>query len=374
MYFMDQSKIGRVLILSGGTGEGHNSASRALTEAFEELGIASEIADPLSLGGSRAGERLSEAYAAMLRRAPGLFNMLYGLGEAYNSKPLPSPVYGLCRRFAGELKDYISSGNYGAVVCTHLFAMEAMRAVREKYGCALPYYAVHTDYACIPFLAETRADVYFTATRESAGCLVRKGIAPDRVFSTGIPVRRCFSRRPEKTEARRALGLEEGGEVLLIMSGGAGCGDIAGLCREAARCPSLTTVVLTGRNAELRERLAGEFGEAVRAVGFTDNAGLYMAAADALITKPGGLSSTEAAAVNLPLVHLSVYSACETGNVDYFSSRGMSVRARDSREAVDAALALMRSREASEHMRELQRRYINPRAADDIAARVAGAA
>lgn len=91
-----------------------------------------------------------------------------------------------------------------------------------------------------------------------------------------------------------------------------------------------------------------------------------MASADAMISKAGGLSSTEAAVAGVPMVNLLVYSACEEKNVHFFETHGMSLRAGNAQEAVNMAVELMKDKERAEEMCAKQRRYVNPHAARDI--------
>ena len=95
-----------------------------------------------------------------------------------------------------------------------------------------------------------------------------------------------------------------------------------------------------------------------------------MKASDVLITKAGGLSSTEAAAANIPLVHMYPIPGCETENARLFMENGMSYWAKDPEEAVREACRLAVDTEAAEKMREAQRRQINPMAARDIVQKV----
>ena len=225
---MDVAKVKKVLILSCGTGEGHNSAAGAIAEALGDIDVKYEIKDPLSIGSHKAGKRLSTAYTSMLRYAPRFFNLIYDAGEYYERKALPSPVYRACAHFAGELADYIRAGGFSSVVCTHLFAMEAMRAAREVFSCQAPFYALHTDYACIPFLSETHADAYFVASSDDVFSLSRRGISVKDIYNTGIPVSRRFFEHTDRKDARQKLGLGADGDILLIMCGGAGCGRSGG--------------------------------------------------------------------------------------------------------------------------------------------------
>ena len=118
----------------------------------------------------------------------------------------------------------------------------------------------------------------------------------------------------------------------------------------------------------LEENYAGN--EHVRIVTFTKKVNVYMNAADVMISKPGGLTSTEAAVAQVPLVQLLVYTACEAPNIAFFSSHGLSERAENAADAAEKAVALVRDKARAEAMREAQRNTIAPDAADKIAERI----
>ena len=131
-------------------------------------------------------------------------------------------------------------------------------------------------------------------------------------------------------------------------------------------------VILGGNNeqakAELRKRFAGQ--EQIEIKDFTREVPLYMDACDVLFTKPGGLTSTEAAVKNIPLIHTAPIPGCETENADFFSKLGISIAKTDVREAAQAAAKLCTKEEERAAMQERQRREINPHAAQCIFERV----
>ena len=162
---------------------------------------------------------------------------------------------------------------------------------------------------------------------------------------------------------------------MLIMSGGVGCGNILELCDTLERCSSgdYLACVLTGHNASLKQSIDERFASAgrIKPVSFTKQVNLYMNAADVMLSKPGGLTSTEAAVANVPLVQMLTYAACEAKNIAFFTSHGLSIRAANEREAVSAMWRLTDDKQKAEKMRAMQRACINPNAADDIASKVA---
>lgn len=363
----------RVALLDCGTGEGHNSAAAALGEALDRRGVAWEEAKPLALDGKRLGPGVDRAYAWMIRSAPGLFNQIYKAGERLSCADRQSPVYRVLGRHCAPLGRWLRRGGFTHVICTHLFPMEMMTALRLSGQWELPCYGVLTDYTCIPFTEETRMDGYFIAHQDLVGEMVERGVPQGRIFPSGIPVREKFGKPQERTAARRALGLPSQGKLFLVMGGSAGCGKLEELCQGLLVLPGEKTVcVLTGRNERLRKKLGRTFvqNSALHIVPYTNQTEMYMAAAHVLITKPGGLSSTEAAALGVPLVHLLVYTACEEKNARFFADRGLSLRAGSPGEAVQLAWALAEEEDLRKAQRKSQEKYVDPHGADHIVEKV----
>ena len=359
----------KVLILSCHTGDGHNSAALAIAEALTAQGAQWELADPVAFKSERARRFVAGFYTGMVRKVPLAFGALYKVGRIYSNTGVTSPVYYANATYAGRLYDYIREQGFDAVISTHLYGMEAMTAVHNRYDAAFPSYGVMTDYTSIPFFSETVLAGYFVARCGIAGDLRSVHIPPERIFETGIPVGRKFRRRVPRAEAREQLGIPQEERMVLVMTGGVGCENMVSLCGLLARGPG-RTYLLTGRNQSLRERVEGRFGSSVVTLGFTDQVNLYMNAADVLITKPGGLSSTEAAVAEVPIVHFKAIPGCETCNAEFFSKRGMSYWAKSDAEAAEAAWGLASDPARAEAMRQAQRLWIQPDAADEIVKKV----
>ncbi len=360
----------KLLILSCATGEGHNSAANALIEAAQRKGCEYILADPLNFRSKNAAKIAANTYNGLIKNVPAVFGAIYGAGALYSSTGLTSPVYWANARYSGKLRAYIEEEGFDAVLCTHLFPMEAITALKKKTDFAVPTYGILTDYTCIPFLRETQLDGYFIPHEALRQELVEQGIPTERIFGTGIPVSARFAERVGHAAAREALGMDADEPVVLIMSGGVGCGNIQALCNELLQQGSepFAIYVLVGRNTDLQLELEAAYADCGRLhiVPFTREVARYMNASDVMISKPGGLSSTEAAVATIPLVHILAFSGCETKNAAFFSAHGMSVRAENAKEAVCAALELLHNRDKAETMRAAQRENIPPDAADRI--------
>ena len=365
----------KILILSCNTGEGHNSSAKAIKLAMDARGgIESEVKDTLSLVSADVSKNVSDIYIYSTRNS--LFEKAYKIGRRVSDfdSSFKSPIYMANKLYAKQLYDYVISGGYDAVVCTHLFPAEALTALKRNADLKVPVLFVMTDYTCIPFLAETDLDGYFIAHEDLRAELVEKGIPSERIIVTGIPVDEKFAHHMEKAAARNYLAIPQNQDVFLVMSGGIGVGNAGAICDEILRRHSgaFTVYILVGRNSDLKQTLDEKYAgnEHVRIVTFTKKVNVYMNAADVMISKPGGLTSTEAAVAQVPLVQLLVYTACEAPNIAFFASHGLSERAEDAADAAEKAVALVRDKARAEAMREAQRNTIASDAADKIAERI----
>ena len=360
----------KLLLLSCATGEGHNSAAYALSEAADRMGIEWVLEDPVSFGGARAKTAVSSVYNNMIKRSPKLFGAVYKAGDLFEKTGWTSPVYFANALYAKNLGDYLTERKIDAVIATHLYGMEAMTAVRKRTGNKTPFYGVLTDYTPIPFFTETTPDGFFLPHPDLVGETVEKGAPAEKIFPLGIPVSARFAERQEKNAARNYLVLPKEKKIYLLMSGGVGCEYVQDLCDALCRAEAgdFSVCVLAGRNEEMRDRLQDRYhgDPRVRIITFTKQVNVYMKAADVMLSKPGGLSSTEAAVAGIPLVHVGAIPGCETKNAAFFSARGMSVYASDVQRAAQEAIRLANDTQAAEEMIRRQRQNTFPRAAERI--------
>ncbi len=362
----------KILILSCNTGQGHNSAGLAVKEEFDRRGISCEMADALAFARGRASRSISNAYIGIATKAPSLFGGIYRLGDKISSNKRKSPVYYANARYAQPLKAYLQENRFDAVVTPHLFPAETLTWLRRRGELDIPCYAIATDYTCIPFWEETELDGYFLPHKDLIPEFEGKGIPQEKLIPTGLPVSARYQSPINSEKARQTLGLPSSVPVLLVMTGSMGFGDISSFTLDLLlTCPKTAQIViLTGNNDSLRSRINKDFAQEkrVRTVPFTPEVPLYMEACDLLLSKPGGLTSTEAAVRNVPLVHTRPIPGCETKNALFFSSRGLSLFAEEPKKAAEAAARLTADPELREQMRENQRSTIPPRAAEAIAA------
>ena len=366
----------RTLILTCHTGDGHDSAARAIAREYEARGWEYVIADPIGIPTKYGSRFVCSFYNGMIRRTPKAFGVIYNSGHAFSKVRMASPVYAMIRTNLRKLDRFVRKGNFDSVICTHVFGMEAMKGLRRHKEIDLPTFGVFTDYITHPY-TRTGMTGYFLPHKGIEADALRKGLEKQKLFYTGIPVDRKFAGELSREDARKYLGISPNKKIVLIMTGGVGCQTMGSLAEKVARAvnPADTQVyVLCGRNEKLAQKIQKDCEELpVFTVPFTKEVHYYMRAADVMLSKAGGLSTTEAAVAGVALVHLKTIPGCESANAKFFAAMGMSRAASTEKQAVQEVLSLLNDPEACQKMRETQRREINPHAARLIADAVARA-
>ncbi len=292
----------RFLILSCGTGGGHNDAGRGAAEALAARGHeVIFLRDYLSLAGPEVDRAVCGAYIETVTHAPRAFDAVYKIGRgvstALHQAGVSSPVYWANGAMAARIEALLQKQPFDAVLMPHLFPAETITKMKRT-GMALPLtVAIATDYTSIPFWEETACDRYIVPRcPEVAADFARRGVPAEKLLPLGIPAPAAFTPFFEKAAVRRSLGLAPGRRYLLVMGGSMGAGDLGALLHRLLACiaPDTSILVMTGSNAALREKLSWEYAHEapVTILPQVTCAAPYMQACDLLFTKPGGLSST----------------------------------------------------------------------------------
>lgn len=338
----------KILILSSNNGGGHNSVAAALREAFEAAGHTCEIADTLSFLSPGCSRVVSQFHSGVYRHAPKLFQAGYASSERHRSMFQPGHR---ARRFLdlgiGRLAARIRSGGFHAVICSHVFAANMLTDAVKKYGLSVRTGVVETDYTNTPGVEASNLDCYFVPSPQLALSLEALGVPEEKILPSGIPVRAQIRTHHDRNAARRALGLAPERSSLLVMCGSMGCGPIPELLAaiSAKKDADTDVTVVCSTNEKLRTELSAAYCGCpdIHILGHVDNISLLMDSADVLVTKPGGISVTEAAWKRLPLVLLNTVGGCESYNLNYFLRAGAAWTGETPEQLAEAAVCLCRS-------------------------------
>ena len=220
---------------------------------------------------------------------------------------------------------------YDAVVCTHVFSAMMMTELKKRRKINIRSYFVATDYTCSPGVNQTAMDAYFIPHKKLIKEFADNGLPMSRIIPSGIPVRRDFYNKTEPQKAKRTLSLPQDKRVALLMCGSMGCGPIRSIALRLGEImdENDSLVIVCGSNRQLEKDLQFLTGDDIRIkiCGFTDKMSLYMDAADLIITKAGGLSTTEAAVKGLPMIFIDAVPGCESRNIEFMTGNAYALEA-----------------------------------------------
>jgi processive 1,2-diacylglycerol beta-glucosyltransferase len=344
----------RILIATVTAGGGHVAAAAALEEAWRALRPADHVErlDLIRLFSPLHRKVYAEGYVQLVERAPELWGLLFSKTD--NPK-VTRRLSRLSRLFPSNSRkkfiNYLKQFRPDAVLCTHYAPLETLgllkvseggvtrrpnliektgtRGARPSDNWKQPFVvSIVTDFEAHALWMNWCVDLYCVAAEETRARLVARGAATDRVVPTGIPIAAKFSLKPDPKVIRQTLGLRDDQPVLLVLSGGFGMGPVAEILAELDKVPQpLQTVVVTGRNEELRRKLATQTRKhPTHVLGFSTNMHELMAVASLIITKPGGLTTSEALALGKPLFILNPIPGQEAANSDFLLERGAAAK------------------------------------------------
>lgn len=318
----------KVLILTCATGGGHNSAAAALCEYFEKQGCECDVVNALGFLPKARADFISRGHELAYKYAPRLYGAGYRISEKL---PQNRAIYEQNAKGADELCKTLFSGSYDVVISVHIFAAIMMTELRINREINIPSFFVATDYTCSPGVSEIDADKFFIPHEKLREEFESQGIMPGKIVASGIPVREEFCRKTEKGMARRALGMSEEGRMLLLCCGSMGCGPIRSIALKIGEVlgENDSLVIVCGSNHQLEKDLQFLTGDDIRIkiCGFTDKMSLYMDAADLVITKAGGLSTTEAVMKRLPILYIDAVPGCESRNIEFMTENSYALEA-----------------------------------------------
>lgn len=323
----------RIAIATVTAGAGHLQAAAALEEAWKRMypGDVVERRDVLEFTSKLFRKFYSESYLQLVERAPELWGALFRKSDDPAAvEKLARVRQTLGRANARRFVEWLGEFGPDVVLCTHYLPQEILGGLRKKEVLAKwPLVtSVVTDFEAHALWIEKVVDLYCVAADSTGARLVARGIPKDSVVTTGIPVSDRFRGKVDRKAARKKLGLRDDLPVLLVLGGGFGMGPVAEIVTALNRLETTVQVaVVCGRNADLlREVATVERKHPTHLLGFVRNMQDWMTASDLILTKPGGLTSSEALALGRPMLILNPIPGQETANSDFLLERGAAAK------------------------------------------------
>ena len=321
----------------------------------------------------------TETYIKMIEQHPALWGYLYDRTdhEAQNSSlsRLRRAIETINTR---KLKNVLRDLDPDHVICTHFLPAQLFSRRVRKGKFDKPLWVQVTDFDVHALWIHAGVSGYFAAHEELAWRMSERGIPTGQIHVSGIPIMPAFSGKLSRSECALELGLDPSRKTLLLMSGGSGLGDGAGLAGRLLETEGdFQIVALAGRNDRLLKKLkslASRYPGRLFPQGFTGTIERIMTASDLAITKPGGLTTSECLAVGLPMIIVSPIPGQEERNADFLLEQGAALKACDLNAVAWRVRLLLSNPERLVSMREKARLLGRPDSARVVLNHVLGQA
>ncbi len=331
---MSQKKL---LLLSVSAGAGHMRAAEAIRAHAElhEAGVDAVHLDVMNFVNSAFRKMYAEYYISLVNKAPALWGYLYhATNDARPDSARQKMRRALERLNMGELLKEIARVKPDAIICTHFLPAEILSRQIRKHGFDCPVWVQVTDFDLHRMWVHDNMAGYFAASEEVAFRMLAQGIPAAAITVTGIPIMPVFGAALKREVCAGEFCLDPARKTILLMGGGAGLGSLDTVAeRLLALGDDFQLIVLAGKNAAALaalQALALRHPGRLLAQGFTDKVERLMACADLVITKPGGLTTSECLAMGLPMIVNAPIPGQEERNADYLLEQGVAMKAFDS--------------------------------------------
>ena len=362
----------RAAVIYSSIGTGHKTAAYALCEWFSKVNVDTICLDALAYVNPIIRGIYARSYLEMVRKAPQIW------GYFYESTDSPEASIGFLAGLheltvklnARKLLKVLADFSPDVIIFTHFFAASA---VSQEYKGKAPIFLVNTDFLSHVFHRDQEVyDGWFIASEEALLQYEADGIDVKKVHISGIPIKPSFVSPPRKALARETLELPQDDAVLLVMGGGIGVGPLEDVVDSLSQIDNATVLTLCGNNEELRESMEERFSdnEKVRVFGFVRGMEYVYAASDAIVMKPGGLSTSEVLCMERPFFLCGVIPGQEQRNSDYLLDRGAAKIIFEPRKAANTLLSVLQDEKERSRLLSSAKRLAKPRAGEFIANKI----
>jgi processive 1,2-diacylglycerol beta-glucosyltransferase len=370
----------RILVLSASVGAGHMRAAQAVEAALRELAPDATIQniDILTLTNTAFRRVYGKAYLDLVNKAPHVLGFVYDLMD----KPVNPKNPGDRLRLMVEklnltkFQDMLIEAHWDVVVNTHFLPAEIIANLRKRGKIAQRQMTVTTDFETHRLWVNEPTDHYTTATTEGAAYLTSFGVQKDRISVPGIPIHPVFSEPLDRAACLKSQGLVGDRPIILQLAGGFGVGPIAKLYQGLlAIHQPLEIVVVAGKNesaqAELK-KIPVPARHRAKVLGFTTQIHELMSVADIVMSKPGGLTTSEVLASGTAMAIVNPIPGQESRNSDYLLEQGAAIKINNAATLSMKLEELLADTKRLETIKSNARRIAKPKAAYDVAKRALG--
>lgn len=366
----------KILILYGSYGGGHKSAANAIKQHIEnnykEKQV--EMIDCVEYISKIINKITTGAYNQMAKKAPWAWKKVYFNSE----KGLLSKISnGTNALMSKKLYKLIRKENPDIIISTHPFATQMTGRLKRKGKIKCKISTILTDFEIHnQWLQENEyINNYFVAHSGMKESMIKKGINPSKIFVTGIPMSERFLENFDRQEILKEFGLEENKTTILFFGGGEmglgkdkTCEILKTLVEEF---PNVQTVAISGKNEVMQQAFNKIVNDSnsnnrVKILDYTKKVPELMSVSNLVITKPGGLTTTESLASGLPMIIINPIPGQEEQNAEFLEKRKVGVWLKKEDNVKEVLQSVINSKEKLEEMKKNIQGLANKRSTHDI--------
>ena len=335
----------KVLIMSASTGGGHNRAAHAIKDELDKKYIDGEhidceIVDSLKMINTATDKIISSGYEKSAKYTPKAWGGMYKISDAniIAKNEFKGNLFNTL--MCSKLKKLLKDSRPDLIIGTHPFPMIALSTLIKKYPdnnifsnfYIPPLISVLTDYTAHSAYIQDEIDYYVAGDEYVREVLISEGIDDKKIKVYGIPVEKSFLEHRERNVVLEELGLAPDKFTVLVMGGSFGAGNIKDTLKELISIDrDFQILVIAGRNESLKEKLEKSienhsFDKNISVLGFTKKMNDILSSVDIIISKPGGLTTTECLIKELPMIVPYYIPGPEEENLDFLSNCGAAIR------------------------------------------------
>ena len=325
----------KVIIFYAAYGGGHLSAARSIKENIESSypDIQVELIDCMEYANKIVNKVTTKAYSEMAKKAPHTWGRLYWKSQ---KGPLAHISTVSNKALSIKLNKLLKEHKPDIIISTHPFATQMCAYLKKLGKLDAKIATVMTDYAPHDqwLVFNQYVDYYFVSHNGMKKELHEKGIANEKIFATGIPLSNKFLLRYNKAQILQNFGLSPDRKTVLFFGGGAfglGKSQVYKVFKSfLERHEKIQIVAISGKNSKMKENfenLVEEFHKEdnVKILEYTDKVPELMSISDLVVTKPGGLTTTESLASGLPIVVINPIPGQEEENATYLEENKVAI-------------------------------------------------
>jgi processive 1,2-diacylglycerol beta-glucosyltransferase len=365
----------RVLVLSASVGAGHLRAAQAVELALRQLDPAADVrnVDVLEFTNAAFRRVYGRPYLDLVNKAPHVLGYFYDLMDRATSPQRKADRLRLAVEKLNMIRflRFLKSEPWDIIVNTHFLPAELIASLRSKGQLETPHFTVTTDFETHRLWVNQPCDHYFSATDEGAAYLTHWGVPAGDVTVSGIPIHPAFSQPKDRAACLAQHGLLGDRPIVLQLSGGFGVGPIEKIFQGILQIDvPLEVIVVAGRNEQVTaqlEQVVVPGCHRAKILGFTDKIDELMAVADIVVSKPGGLTTSEVLASGAAMAVINPIPGQESRNSDFLLENGAAVKINNIATLAHKLSPLLHEPSRLARLKENARRIGKPQAAFIVA-------